>query len=160
MKAFIYAFSVGVLLTVGMVAVAQQSTPDALLAAGVDPLDLTRAAMRVGDRGVLSRLRADAPDVRLAAVRATAFMHAPEDALAQLAAIVRGRDPDLAPAAAAASLEIARSLTLIDLGHREVMPASLSQAATTYTQVAQDASVRADIRAAARAVAVSLRALY
>lgn len=160
MKASIYAFFIGVTLTLGMVAAAQQSTPDALLAAGVDPLDLTRATMRVGDRGVLSRLRADAPDVRLAAVRATAFMHAPEEALAQLAAIARGRDPDLAPAAAAASLEIARSLTLVDLSHREVMPASLIQAAAAFAQIAQDASVRADIRAAARAVAASLRALH
>ncbi len=86
-------------------------------------------------------------------------MRDPVAALGPLGTLARGRDPDLAPAAAQAAATIARSLTLIALAHHEVMRSEIAQLASVYAQLGADTTARADIRAAALVVASKLRGL-
>jgi hypothetical protein len=86
-------------------------------------------------------------------------MREPELALPALAELAAGRDPYLAPAAAAALVAIARALDLDSLGDREVDPASLAPVRARLVALGEDASARADIRAAARLAASCLEAL-
>ncbi|MDQ3034673.1 MAG: hypothetical protein M3Y87_19845, partial [Myxococcota bacterium] len=85
-------------------------------------------------------------------------LHAPERALEALAAIARGRDPDLAPAAALSMLEIARTLDPQALDAREVMREELSPAHAAIAQLAGDDTARADLRRVAYIVLAALDA--
>lgn len=125
-----------------------------------DPLELGRVTRARGDGAVLSRLADDRPVVvRLAAIRASRWMRAPEAALGRLAALAGGRDPDLAPAAARAAWHIARALDGPALHRREVIPADLAPARSTLQQLAADESARADLRRLAAFAADALSAL-
>lgn len=115
-----------------------------------DPLELARVVDRVGDAAVIARLTPETPiAVRASAVLAAPWMRAPEDALAPLAEIAAGRDPDLAPRAAQALLAIARRLDERALDARERDRAELAPARGTLSAIAADETARADVRRAA-----------
>lgn len=123
-------------------------------------MELARAVDRLGDDAILERLGDDrSRSVRIAAIRATPYLAYPERALERLAALAAGRDPDLAPAAAIAALEIAEHLTPDDLMRREVEPASLRDARRALRRLADDHTARADIRAVAARAAAQLEAI-
>lgn len=129
---------------------AQDGTRDPLVAAGGDPSELARAVERAGDEAVIERLSDGTPtSTRLAAIHAAPRMQGPERALERLAQIAAGRDPDLAPAAARALLEIATALDPRDLDAREVMRDELAPARSAVRASAEDESARGDVRRAA-----------
>ena len=134
---------------------------DPLLAVrSADPLELARAADRLGDAAVLARLVEGRPTpIRLAAIRATPWLDAPEQALAPLAAIAIGRDPDLAPAAAVSILRIARALDAQALDGRETHPSELHDARVAIQALADDATARADLRRMAELAVDALAAI-
>jgi hypothetical protein len=123
---------------------------DPLLAVvDADPLELSRVVARLGDDAVLARLAADAPpDVCLAALRATPWLSAPEDALALLADHARGRDPDLAPAAALSALRVTDRLSADALTRREADAAVIRAAIDAFGALGRDESARRDLRRA------------
>ena len=128
-------------------------------AADGDPLDLARAVAARADETILATISAAAsPAERLAAVRAAAWLRAPEDALAPLIPLVESRDPDLAPAAARAVARIAASLDMDVLAAREVAPDGLSPVRAKLDALADRDDVRADIRALAAEAAFHLSA--
>lgn len=144
------------LLALASSASAQPSDP--LLAAhDTDPLELALVVERLGDDAVLSRLSAETPvAVRAVAVVAATELHAPEDALVPLVELARGRDPDLAPRALWAALDIARRLDARTLGAREADVAALAPARAGLEALAADESARADLRSGAQLAAVAL----
>jgi hypothetical protein len=116
---------------------------------GADPLELARAVAQVGDAALLGRLSEESGTAsRLTAVRATPWMRAPERALAPLSEIARGRDPDLAPAAALAALQIAERLDADDLVAREVGSEVIVAAVEALRAIGNDEGCRRDIRRA------------
>lgn len=137
------------------------AAPSTLLASTLtaDPLDVARVVARLGDDAVLDALARDAPAQRLAAARAAAFLGAPEAALPGLVALAAGRDPDLAPAAAMALLDITRALTPDALARRESDAAALVAPREAARRLAADATARPDIRRAAALSAGALAAL-
>jgi hypothetical protein len=125
-----------------------------------DPLELADLVARLGDDAIGQRLGPQVdPALRLAAIRACAFLQAPELALPVLAQIAGGRDPDLAPAAARRALGIVQRLALDGLQRRELMPVSLAPARAALAQVAASVLVRADLRALAAQAAHLLGSL-
>lgn len=138
---------------------AQGRAPDALRAAGTDPMDLERVARGLGDTAVLARLQGNRAVLVLPAVLASPYLRAPEAALVPLLTLAAGRDPDLAPLAMRAASQIASALTISDLSRREGFVSQLAEARRRAHVIAEDASARADMRAAARAVERSLTAL-
>lgn len=113
----VLGFSVGIVAALlgASVVLAATTKQDALvlLAGAVDADELTRAAIarQIGDDTLLGALQpAQDSLTRLAAVRCSAQLGDPDRALPDLAAIARGRDPDLAPAAALRSSQIAQAL--------------------------------------------------
>lgn len=130
-----------------------------------DPMDFALLVDRVGDAPVLERLAEPAEDaprpvaVRLAAVRASAWLRAPEAALGTLATLAAGRDPDLAPAAMLALVRISETLSRADLDAREADDAAVQAALEPLASLANDATARADLRQAAARVRIMLAAL-
>ncbi len=124
-----------------------------------DPLDVARLAARLGDNAVLAALAGGTPAQRLAGARAAMFLAAPEAALPSLLALAAGRDPDLAPAAAAALLDVTRALTPDALSRRESDPAALAPARDAARRLAADAAARSDVRRAAALSAGAIAAL-
>jgi hypothetical protein len=135
-----------------------------LLSADADPAELARAVARLGDDAVLALLGAGAsgpraesdgaesisPAASLAAVRAAPHLTAPEDALALLAGLAAGRDPDLAPAASLAAWRIAERLAADprELERREADPAVVASGRAALRRVAADPTARHDVRQA------------
>lgn len=140
-----------VIVALGGALIVRAQEPDPLVALGSsDPIALARAVDRIGDEGVIARLTEEtAADVRLAAIRACPGLREPERALEPLAAIAIGRDPDLAPAAARAILEVARELDPQELDAREVMREELVPAREAIQRIVDDETARADLRRAA-----------
>jgi len=125
-----------------------------------DPLLLASVVERLGDAAILDRLSDTHPlAVRSLAVRATPFLHTPEQALAPLAALSASRDPDLAPTAMRALLTITRSITRASLDAHEDDGTSIEAARTALTQLATDEHARVDLRRAADAALAMLAAL-
>jgi hypothetical protein len=126
-----------------------QADAAALLRAAVDAdeLDLAALASRIGDDDVLESL-AEGKDIslRLSAVRATPYLLNAELALAPLAHMAAGRDPDLAPVAARRALRIAQALALEDLATRELSPTSLQETKRLLSAIADESSARPDVR--------------
>ncbi len=152
-----------VALALAVVALPARAQDDPLSeVTSTDPLELARAVSRMGDTAVLQQLGAEVDvGARLSAIRATPWLHAPEEALAPLADLARGRDPDLAPAAALSALTIARRLDADDLSAREVDGAILEAAIEAFRGIGDDEGCRRDIRRAGFLIAdrlVSLRA--
>ena len=129
---------------------------EALLAVhNSDPLDYALVVDRVGDQAVLALMSTEEVNTvdmagRLAAVRASAWLHAPEAALPLLAQIAEGTDPDLAPTAMHAALRIGERLTRQDLDMREADETPLREALPHLERLAADETARADLRQAAQ----------
>jgi hypothetical protein len=140
-----------------------QTDASALLRAAVDSneLDLAGLAARLGDDAVLTSL-AEGEDsvVRLSALRATTYLASPELALPPLAAIARGRDPELAPAEARRVLAIARALALQDASARELEPDTLRSTETLLNSLANSARAHPEIRLCAGQAAHLLSTLH
>lgn len=139
--------------------------PLALVVSG-DPLELARMVDRLGDDAVRARLGeagADTagldPAIVLAAVRASPWLHAPEEALPRLVEIAAGRDPDLAPAAMLAIVRIAEALDRPTLDAREASDEAITASLAPLAALADDATARADLRRAASRAAALLGAL-
>ena len=120
-----------------------------------DPLELARVVDRLGDEAVLARLGAMGldtatldPAVVIAALRASPWLHAPEDALPRLAEIAAGHDPDLAPAAALAIVRIAERLTRADLDAREGSDDPIRAVLPALAAIGEDTTARPDLRRA------------
>lgn len=128
---------------------ASAAVMDPLVAvADADPLELARVARRLGDVAVLQRLDAkQSLEVRLAAVRATPWLRAPEAALPLLAPMIGQRDTLLAQDAARSLLAIVRELDADALQRREVLRSDLSATVTLLDKVLAIEHLRADLRA-------------
>lgn len=127
--------------------------------ADADPMRLARIVDRLGDKAVMARLGKNNPiELRLAAVRASRWMQAPERALAILARLVGSRDSELAPAAARAAWHIASELNADVLAEREVEPEILSPVLDLFDRAADNAFLRKDIRLLAAQTADALKA--
>lgn len=123
-----------------------------------DPLDRARAVARLGDVRVAARLgRTEALEI-LAAVRSARFLGDPTRALPTLLPIMQGRDPDLAPAAAEAVVEIARQLVEARCAPEELAHEQLEVLTKQLGAIEQNTRVRADIRLAAIEAAALLKA--
>jgi hypothetical protein len=95
----------------------------------IDAIGCARAAEEAGDAVLLSKLGASGSrEVTLVAVRAAPYAHAPEDLVAGLVELACGRDPNLAPEAAASLYAIGQDLTQRELAEREVLLADLEKA--------------------------------
>lgn len=139
-----------------------------LLAGGAIAHDVPSTAtltadLRAGDRMALeSDARATGPatlgammqqgarDERLAAVRGARGADDPWSVVGPLAAVMAGDDPELAPAAALALLDVVASLR--PDATMEHLPTELPALLAPATAMADDASRRADLRDAARAL--------
>lgn len=144
-------------LCASLVGVAQGDHEPPLTA---DVLILARWADAVGDTTVLADLASDKPAAtRLAAILAAPELRAPEWALSPLVQLAQGRDPDLAPAAATAAVQIANGLALQDLERRETLVEDLRPALLSYSELSRRADVRADIALKAGQVTSLLEAL-
>ena len=136
---------------------AKVAEPAGQLAAALDPLDRARSVAQLGDVRVLALLtvaRGEHGAVVnvervLPAVLSAPWLSDASRALPLLLELMPGRDPDLAPAAAQAVVEIARGLVE---GARVPESVGAEQLKTWTAQLAvieQNARVRADIRIAA-----------
>jgi hypothetical protein len=122
-----------------------------------DPLELARVVQRFGDAAILRLLAPTTAFVtRLAAVRASPWLLAPERALGALSELAAGRDPDLAPAAARAALEIAQQLDPASLARRECAPIELRDALARLQAIGARDTVAPHVRADAWAAAEQL----
>lgn len=133
--------------------------PDPLAEASGDPMALSRAVRSLGDDEVLGRLGAETHAARGLAITAAPFLDAPERALAILAEIAGGDDPDEAPAASRAAWTIASGLSVLDLDRREWEVEPTLASAEAYQRLSDDASARADIRLLAASTAEVVLAL-
>ncbi|MBX7197351.1 MAG: hypothetical protein K1X94_35195 [Sandaracinaceae bacterium] len=148
-------------------AAAQPRPTDPLaLVVSADPLELARVVDRLGDDAVLARLGAPGldtatldPAVVMAALRASAWLHAPEEALPRLVEIAAGHDPDLAPSAMLAIVRIAERLTRPDLDAREGSDEPIRAALPALATLGETEGARADLRRAALRARELLRAL-
>lgn len=148
-------FSVGTVTALlgASVVLAATTKQDALvlLASAVDADELTRAAIarQVGDDVLLGALRPSQDSLaRLAAVRCAAQLGDPDRALPDLSAIARGRDPELAPAAALRLGQIAQAL--VQRGaNLEIELDSVRATRAEMSALAEDRSAIGTIRAAA-----------
>lgn len=123
-------------------------------------MELARAVDRIGDDALLSRLASTSPrPVRLAALHAAPFLREPELALVPLAELAGGRDPYLAPAAAASLLAIARALDPDALQRREADFSVLASARARLAALRADSTARPDLRAAAELADVALESV-
>jgi hypothetical protein len=127
------------------------------LAAALDPLDRARSVAQLGDARVLALLtvaRGEHGSVVNVARVLPAVLGAPwladaSRALPLLLELMPGRDPDLAPAAAQAVVEIARGLVEGARVPESVGAEQLKAWTTQLAVIEQNARVRADIRIAA-----------
>jgi hypothetical protein len=152
---------------VALSARAQTRPTDPLaLVVSSDPLELARMVDRLGDDAVRARLGGLGvatstldPAIVIAALRASPWLHAPEEALPRLVEIASGHDPDLAPAAMIAISRIAERLTRADLDAREADDATLRAVLAPLASMGEAATVRPDLRAAALRARETLRVL-
>lgn len=116
----------------------------------VSPIGLARLADEVGDASLTGWLKApNRRDLTLVAVRATPFAFAPERLIVQLAPVLCGRDPVLAPEAGVAMAQIAERLQPSELAAREAAAYDLRKAREALGCVKQEPLPRADLVAAA-----------
>lgn len=123
----------------------------------LEPLQLTRVAIRCGDHAILQLLDTQQPGaVRLAAIHASPWLAAPESALDALASALASRDSLLAPAAARAAVDIAARLDPQALERREIAPSELGQALAALRRVSESPHVRVELRMMAQRAATLL----
>ena len=122
-----------------------------------DPLELARVVQRFGDAAIVSLLGAATDTaVRLAAVRASPWLRAPERAIATLAAIASGSDSELAPAAARAAQQISGQLDAAVLARRECLAIELVPALLALRALGEREHAAPHVRAYAWAAAAQL----
>lgn len=116
----------------------------------VSVIGLARVADEVGDSTLGSWLKTtERRDLTLVAVRASPFAFAPERLVVQLAPVLCGRDPVLAPEASVALAQIAERLQPAGLAAREAAAHDLRQARVALSCVKDQPLPRADLVAAA-----------
>lgn len=93
-----------------------------------DELALARAAAAAGDGVLAAALQQSSRYDALLAIRASVYASAPELLVPRLAALACGRDPDLAPEAAAALRGLVPRVTPSELASREALEADLVRA--------------------------------
>lgn len=127
----------------------------------VDAIGLWRLADEAGDLALGEALKPGVARERaLAAIRAAAYSHAPEQLIASLLPHALGRDPVLAPEAALALVQIGQRLTPADLAAREVLLSTLDEARKATQAALEEArSPRADIRLCLEALLAALTEL-
>jgi hypothetical protein len=136
---------------------AEQAAKALLAIVDADPLELNRVVQRFGDGAILELLAPPTPILtQLAAVRASPWLRAPERALGALTELAAGRDPELAPAAARAALEIARQLDGASLARRECAPDELLDVLVRLQAIGARETVAPHVRAYAWAAAEQL----
>ena len=127
-------------------------------AVNADELDVAALAARLGDDPVLTSLTEGDTALRLAALRTTPYLVNKELALLPLVSLARGRDPDLAPAAARRVLAIAQALALEETSVRELPRADLENLRRDLSSLA-NSSARRDVRVCAGSAAQLLSTL-
>lgn len=140
-------------VSLGLFAVVSHAdSPDPLAYADVvSEIGLARLADDAGDATLTSWLKSSTRrDLQLVAVRATPHAFAPERLVPQLAPLLCGRDPVLAPEAGLALAQLAQSLRPSDLAVREASLGDV-RAAREALQCAKDnePALRADLVSAA-----------
>lgn len=150
-RGLVFSVGIGAALLGVSVVFAATTKQDALtmLASAVDADELTRAtiARHIGDDALLSALhQTDDVVARLAAVRCAVHSSDPDRALADLSALARGGDPDLAPSAALRLRQIAQAL-LQRGANPEIDVDSVRAARLSTRALAEDRSAIAAIRA-------------
>jgi hypothetical protein len=127
------------------------------LSATTDPLECARTVAKLGDARVLSLLAVkrgdhgaviDAERV-LAALPSVRWLADVAPAVAALIELMRGRDPDLAPAAARALVDAARALVENERVPESVSAEQIGAWAAQLAPLEQDPRIRPDIRLAA-----------
>lgn len=160
----VWALALAASLTMaGLTADAQDAESPAMVAmlATSDPMELSRLVDRLGDAEILEGFAQERSlAARWGAARAAARMQVPALALGPLAAMASGRDPDLAPAAAASARSICASLDPQALDAAEVGPADLTEARQSFEALANDASARPDLRRVAAICGAAIDALW
>jgi len=126
----------------------------------VSAIGLARVADEVGDSTLASWLKSPARrDLALTAVRASPFAWAPERLVVQLAPVLCGRDPILAPEASIALVQIAERLQPSLLAAREAASYDVKMAREALACVKQQPSPRADLMASAMLLDAALAQL-
>lgn len=133
------------------------------LSAATDPLERASAVAKLGDARVLALLAVkrgehgavtDAERV-LAALASVRWLADVAPAVPALIELMQGRDPDLAPAAARALVEVSRALVENDRVPESVTAEAIGTWTAQLGPVEQNGRVRSDIRlAAAEAIAL------
>jgi hypothetical protein len=127
------------------------------LSAVSDPLERASAVAKLGDARVLSLLEVkrgehgavtDAERV-LAALASVRWLADVAPAVPALIELMQGRDPDLAPAAARALVEVSRALVESDRVPESVSADSIGTWTAQLAPLEQNGRVRSDIRLAA-----------
>lgn len=153
--------SAGVLLSVG--AASAGATDPFRDCDPIHDIGLARLADEAGDSvlaGALAQGGDSSRERALLAVRATPFAAAPEGLIPGLAKLACGRDPSLAPEAAAALAQIGERLRPSELAAREVLNADLRRALDALTAARSDArSLRPDIAHRLDSLVADLQAL-
>lgn len=107
---------------------------------------LSRLAQEAGDAALLGALSGEGTrERRLLAIRAAPFAAAPERLVPGLIPLALGRDPNLAPEAAAALVALAEGLRPSVLAAREVLLSDLKEATDAIGQLKEGRAVRADV---------------
>jgi hypothetical protein len=115
--------------------------------ADLESLELAAIVDRVGDAAVVACLAESAPvSARLAAVRAAAYLRAPEAALPALVELAAARDPELAPLAARRTFVIAQRLVQEVGAQRDFSPSELSPVRAALQRSVAERRPRADLR--------------
>jgi hypothetical protein len=109
-------------------------------------MGLAQAAERLGDAPVLERLRAGDPALALVALRIAPHLRAPEEALPPLIALAAGRDPDLSEGAARSVRQIVQAAASGSGSGAEGARDALRAARSALQALAEDETLRPDIR--------------
>lgn len=133
--------------------------PYARVRAG-ESISLARLADDLGTEGLRVQLKLALPRRRtLLAIAAAPFAEEPERLMPELVAIASGRDPQLAPTAAAAAWTLCERLDPRQLADRELTPEALSQAREALASARGEPLPRADLLFALEQADAALAAL-
>lgn len=147
-----------VMLLAGVAAAHDAPSAETLTAdlRGADRMALEADARACAPTTLAAMMREGPRDARLAAVRGARGADDPWAVLEPLAVLMAGDDPELAPAAALALLDVTAELRPDST--MEHLPSELSAALAPALSLADDASRRPDLRDAARALRGALQA--
>ncbi|MEM6961296.1 MAG: hypothetical protein AAF550_06075 [Myxococcota bacterium] len=127
-----------------------ESTDSALtvaaLALEVDDLKIARSVANFGDQAVLDALSDATSLAKLGGIRGSRWLHAPEDALEQLAELANSRDALLAPEALIVCAAIIEALTPAQLVAHETDLSELQRTELLLRKLAEDPDVLTELR--------------